>query len=622
MLPQTAFGRSLYWQEMEVQARLDRDGRLHVRELQTMVFSGDWNGGERKFYVGAGQHLQVQRVLRIDVPSDSEVELTRGDLAQVDHWDYSSGTTIRWRSRRPSDPPFQNTPLTYILEYTLSGIITADNGDYLLNHDFAFTERSGPIRHFTLNLELDPAWQSQQNLPSSLERNNLPPGQGVRLQTRLSHNGGKPAAIGRAQKPPVPAPVRHTPYPSRLLFFSVVLLFFLWRLAVFFRHEKNLERFHPLVPTKDIDRSWLDRHLFPLRPEVVGATWDKQTSGPEVAAVLARLVLEKKMESRLEPKKISLFRYDLFLPWLPPVLHLRLLLPREQYNDYEQALIEGLFINGEATDTETIRKYYQGKNSSFDPAGKLREPLEKKVSSLTAALKNPLELIWIPSLLLAVTGFFLLLFNAVLHQDEFGRQMISVGVALAIYISGLVTAVIYRNTSIHLARLIVLFTGFVLLIGTGYAALLSVNGSLLLLLGCLSLSLAMINNILNVAKSRDSIEGILLRRNLTSAREYFKVELQKEKPQLEDAWFPYLLAFGLGKHMDAWFGKYAGSTATLSSGNISSSSSGFTGGGGAFGGAGASGSWTTAVNSMATSASSSSSGGSSGGSGGGGGGGW
>ena len=164
--------------------------------------------------------------------------------------------------------------------------------------------------------------------------------------------------------------------------------------------------------------------------------------------------------------------------------------------------------------------------------------------------------------------------------------------------------------------------GLVLFIGTGYTSLLYADASPLLLLGGFCLVLAMMNNILNIAKSRDSIEGIRLRRYLASAREYFKAELQKKNPELKDAWFPYLLAFGLEKHMDTWFGKYGSSTHAFSSGNTSHSSSGFSGGGGIFGGAGASGSWATAVNSMATSTSSSSSGGSSGGSGGGGGGGW
>ena len=32
-------------------ARLDSTGTLLVRERQTILFTGDWNGGERPFYV-------------------------------------------------------------------------------------------------------------------------------------------------------------------------------------------------------------------------------------------------------------------------------------------------------------------------------------------------------------------------------------------------------------------------------------------------------------------------------------------------------------------------------------------------------------------------------------------
>jgi len=69
------------------------------------------------------------------------------------------------------------------------------------------------------------------------------------------------------------------------------------------------------------------------------------------------------------------------------------------------------------------------------------------VSSLTAALKNPLELIWVPTLVLGVCGFFLLLFNAVLHQDEFGLQMTYIVAAFFLYIIGVIRAIGYRDAS-------------------------------------------------------------------------------------------------------------------------------------------------------------------------------
>src|SRR6266571_7384284 len=98
-----AFGKSLYWRTFDVTARLDADGRLHVREQQMMVFDGDWNGGERRFNIRPGQSLDVQRIVRVE--NGADIPLTRGNLSQVDHWDFAANNVIRWRSRLPSDPP-------------------------------------------------------------------------------------------------------------------------------------------------------------------------------------------------------------------------------------------------------------------------------------------------------------------------------------------------------------------------------------------------------------------------------------------------------------------------------------------------------------------------------------
>src|SRR5262249_50941943 len=41
--------RELHWDALDVEAHLDADGVLDVIERHTMVFTGDWNGGERVF---------------------------------------------------------------------------------------------------------------------------------------------------------------------------------------------------------------------------------------------------------------------------------------------------------------------------------------------------------------------------------------------------------------------------------------------------------------------------------------------------------------------------------------------------------------------------------------------
>jgi uncharacterized membrane protein YgcG len=141
------------------------------------------------------------------------------------------------------------------------------------------------------------------------------------------------------------------------------------------------------------------------------------------------------------------------------------------------------------------------------------------------------------------------------------------------------------------------------------------------------------NLALNRALTRVRPAILAQRRNLTAARAYLAEQLQRHDPRLQDAWYPYLIAFGLDKEMDRWFERYGGASSTTSpvsgtfgSGSHGSSSPSWSGGGGAFGGGGASGAWTTAATAMAagvaTASSSGGGGGGGGSSGGGGGGGW
>jgi hypothetical protein len=128
------------------------------------------------------------------------------------------------------------------------------------------------------------------------------------------------------------------------------------------------------------------------------------------------------------------------------------------------------------------------------------------------------------------------------------------------------------------------------------------------------------------ARCAESPEGVSLRLRLAAGRAWCRAQLEQERPDLDDRWFPYLLAFGLGPRVDQWFRAY-GEVAAAGGGfsGQAGSSGGFSAGGGAFGGAGAAGAWGAAASGFAaaaSSSSSSSSGGGGGSSGGGGGGGW
>src|SRR5262249_10146140 len=125
------------------------------------------------------------------------------------------------------------------------------------------------------------------------------------------------------------------------------------------------------------------------------------------------------------------------------------------------------------------------------------------------------------------------------------------------------------------------------------------------LIGALAvLALAIAHASINAMKSRESSAAIAFRKRLAQGRSFFLQELEKAQPNLRDGWYPWLLAFGLGKQVDVWSSRHT-STATsastsdhsTSTGSSSSSSmqTGWSGGGGLSGGAGASGAWAAAA---------------------------
>src|SRR5215470_12074343 len=87
--------KSLHWRRLDVVARVDSAGVLHVAERQAMVFTGDWNGGERTFRLAAGQALHLEGVSRQDANGQMR-GLKEGDLSSVDRYAFTDPRTLRW----------------------------------------------------------------------------------------------------------------------------------------------------------------------------------------------------------------------------------------------------------------------------------------------------------------------------------------------------------------------------------------------------------------------------------------------------------------------------------------------------------------------------------------------
>lgn len=609
--------KSLHWTAMNVDADLDREGVLHVRERLTYVFDGDWNGGERSFRVTGRQRLDVQKVSRID-DSGIEYPLVHGDLDEVDHWDMNDNS-LRWRSRLPSDPPFENRAITYVIEYGMTNVLLSDGSDrYRLDHDFGFADRPGNIDTFTLALRLDPVWEGPAS-PLTLSRTALEPGQGVPVDLSLK----------RASAAGVPAGVWQG--PSRLVRSAIAygMLGALALLALaFYLREIPTGRFEPLPAAGTIDEAWLRQHVLALPPEVIGAAWDADTGAAEVAAVLARMSAEKKIASRVEGK-------DLFLT---------LLVEKDELRGYERDLVAKLFFKGKTTDTEKIRDHY--KSTGFDPSDAIKAGIEEQLAGIPEWSGEKRRPSAAPGLLLIAIAIAIMVYAGV-NGDENDTGLIARTGVLSAF-CGIVTIVVAAVNASRIARFLrmavyVLIPFFVLPLNAWFAAFDRDGYSLAAILASAFMPVAIGTLALGLLRITDPPARIVFRKRLYAAREWFREQLALASPALHDEWLPYILAFGLGKNVDRWFrahsapstdrnvstGSTTWSSSSSSSSWSSSSGSSWTGGGGAFGGAGATGAWAAAAGAMAAGVaapSSSSSGGgsssSSSSSGGGGGGGW
>ncbi len=616
--PAAAQTKSLHWRLVHVSAELDADGRLHVRERQAMVFTGDWNGGERRFDIRKGQSLRLHGIRRIDAAGVAH-ELRSRQPPDVDEYTWADARTMRWRSRAPSDPPFRSTEIVYEIDYTLSNVLVFRDGTYRLDHDFAFPDRPGPIGRFVLELRLDRVWRPETAVPPQLTAGPLPQGEGYVVDLEMTHLG---AAL--------PAAVAHGSPGWRRLLLALLAAGALGRLALFWIRERSAGRLEPLVPASRIDAPWLGQNVFHLPAEVVGATWERSVGAAEVAAILARLEVEGRIETWADDT-------------VPSVRHLRLVAPRQSLVDHERLLIDALLVDGrDETDTAEVRKHY--KATGFDPASVIKNPLEKRVGELLGR-ENRGGAARALTVVLFVSAAGALGWALLREADVV--PLAAAGASLVVYLVGLAFAYRWRRRvdGGALAALGLLVPIALLLAGVVFVDRLEPPASIAALGGSVALALGFIHSLLNRARATESPAALRLRKRLTAARAYLQDELRRGSPGVQESWFPHLLALGLAEQADQWSAARQAGPATVStwhddgpsrsSSSPSTPSPGFSAGGGRFGGAGATGSWAATAQAFsasiaAPSSSGSGGGGSSGGgsssssssSGGGGGGGW
>lgn len=617
--------RTLSWPEISVRAHIDADGRMAVQEMQSILFSGDWNGGERGFDVRTGQRLRLEGMDRLDPETSSRIEMERGDLERVHQFDMLEGNRVRWRAREVSDPPFDNDLRSWILRYSLWPVLEPeDDRSYQFSHDFLFSDRTGEVSSFRLVLTWDPVWEAP--VDSIVEvATALAPGRGYAVRQTFRY-----VAAGTPSDVPHPAPTWVRVLAGLVALSTLPLTLFRLR-----QRSGEMDAVAAPISLDQIDAPWLEHNLLTLKPEVAGAAWDRSVGSAEVAALLARLVAEGKLSSRVDESGKD------------PVLHLKREADWEAFAKHERSLLEGLFFDGgRETDTESIREQY--KSSGFKPAERIRENVLQSVDRLPGA--GRIKRRWGRPLLLMLAGALLATIGA---RGTGGWQIgafAAVGIAvITAFSAGFAAALskrVVQRTGPAMGLIIAQAIGaaWLLLIAAGMidGAMPYLTAGTSLLVG-LSIMLGASSWLAyRVSAPTDTPERLAFRRKLAAAREYFEEQLKAAEPQLDDAWFPWMLGFGLGGHVDRWFREFSaagndrpGAVFVPTSGGASGgrSSGGWTGGGpqfgggGGFGGGGAGGAWGLAASGMASGVAppnSSSSGGGGGGSssGGGSGGGW
>jgi uncharacterized membrane protein YgcG len=579
LLATTAHAKSLYWRAVAVDAQLDAEGRMHVTETQTCVFDGDWSNAERTFNVSRNQSLNFERLTRVD-RDGSETPLVMAPLDKVDHYQLTDGRTLRWRVRLPTDLEFKNSELTYRLRYTYSGVVRRVNQRYLFSHEFAFRGRQPGqvIENFSLHLTVDPIWSGIRS-PFDVSVTNLQPWQRYVLNATLQFHGSRaPVAV------PYGAPSSVAWEIALLFAFGVVLLIF-----GFVRHERARGRFI-CTPVEEIDERWLEEHVLRFKPEIVGAAIDNEIGAPEVAAILAALANDKKIETSVEQRRMK-----------RPLLRMKLLVPMSEMQGHRRELLKRLFFKGAQTDTDAIRTHYE--RCGFEPASLIREGIERELAEWPRWTEKFASFNWKLDVALLVAGIVLFWFFG-----RHGSDGVLTGECVFFGLLALVGLTAAHMNSRALTSLIPRF----IVVGAFAAPLLYVTLQYTIaapelaihtreLLVAAFWSLAVVKILLDKLRSDESDERIAARMRLASAFRYFRAQLATASPHLRDDWYPYLMAFGLGSDVDSWFKAHGCGDAAPESA--------FTGGGGTFGGAGACASWAVAAGGIASGVASGGSGG-------------
>lgn len=340
--------KTLDWDQIEVDAYLDKDGSLEITETQSIRFSGDWNGAYRRYDLGLGEKIKFISLDR-KLENGTWISLKSGPLYYTDEFQYDQlRHEIKWRSRMPGDKPFDNTILVYKIKMKYFGILRREGGDnFRLDHDFGFSDRKGNIGRMSIQLKLHEIWKIPGKFENSLtfvSNSPLPPDQKMTVSLDLKYTGNEIESL--------------SPSPIRIYFFrGIELILILFGLGIL--------NFLLYLYARKI--GIMDE---PIRIDSWKLFYEKLSdTKPEYVAILAESGMTETWMTRL----INEGKLQLSYSEKTNII-LRKLVEDDAFFETDQKILKALFVNGgKEISSNQIKEYYKSKKTSYSLSSDIRQ---------------------------------------------------------------------------------------------------------------------------------------------------------------------------------------------------------------------------------------------------------
>jgi hypothetical protein len=146
--------RTLYWDRIDVEIQIEKDGSLAVAESLGYVFDGAWRGGYRTL-----SWKGLDSISDIELSEEGRPYQPGGlDKYQYQVRKVRGGGEVRWRCRNDDEPPFEHTRKTFLLRYRVHGALNArkewdelywkaifENRDEIVKHARVIVRLPGPV---------------------------------------------------------------------------------------------------------------------------------------------------------------------------------------------------------------------------------------------------------------------------------------------------------------------------------------------------------------------------------------------------------------------------------------------------------------------------------------------